>query len=51
MNTTLHGMTNNEMKLGFSEQFISEERELETHGYVQIGNQLGFNEHQFAWYH
>ena len=25
------------------------EMELETHGHVQIGNQLGFHEHHFAW--
>ena len=46
MNTTLHGLTNNEMELGFSEIFTSYETELETHGHVQIGNQLGFVEHQ-----
>ena len=39
------GLTNNEMELGFSEQFSSEERELETHHHVQIGNHLGFHEH------
>ena len=32
-------------------QFTSLERELETHGHVQIGNQLGFHEHQFGCYH
>ena len=42
------GLTRYEMKLGFREQFTSQERELETHGHVQIGNQLGFHEHQFA---
>ena len=51
MNTTLHGLTNNEMELGFSELFTSYETELETHGHVQFGNQLGFHEHQFACYH
>jgi len=39
------------MELGFSEQFTSYEMELEIHGHVQIGNQLGFQEHQFASYH
>ena len=51
MNTNLHailGLTNNEMELGFSELFTGYEIELETHGHVQIGNQLGFHEHQFA---
>ena len=42
------GLTNNEMELGFSELFTSYETELQTHGHVQIGNQLGFCEHQFA---
>ena len=42
------GLTNNEMELGFSEQFTTLERELETRGHVQIGNQLGFHEQQFA---
>ena len=51
MNTTLHGLTNNEMELGFSELFTIYETELETHGHVQIRNQLGFHEHQFACYH
>ena len=36
------GLTSYEMKLGFSELFTSYEMELETHGHVQIGNQLGF---------
>ena len=40
-----------EMELGFSEKFISYEMELETHGHVQIRNELGFHEHQFACYH
>ena len=51
MNTNLHAPTRVEkvyMELGFREQFASQERELETHGHVQIGNQLGFHEHQFA---
>ena len=39
------------MELGFSEQFTSYEMEQETHGPVQIGNQVGFHEHQFAGYH
>ena len=39
------------MELGFNEFFTSYEMELETHGHVQIGNQLGFHEHQFACYH
>ena len=40
-----------EMELGFSDLFTSYEMELETHCHVQIGNQLGFHEHQFACYH
>ena len=44
------GLTNNEMKIGFSELFTSYEMELETNGHVHIGNQLGFHEHQFACY-
>ena len=54
MNTNLHAITrieNNEIELGFSELFTSYETELEIHGHVQIENQLGFHEHQFAWYH
>ena len=43
--------TSYEMELGFSELFTSYEMELETHGNVQIGNKLGFYEHQFAYYH
>ena len=43
--------TSYEMELGFSEFFTSYEIELETHGHVQIGNQLGFHEHHFACYH
>ena len=31
------GLTNNDMELGFSEQFTIYEMELETHGHVQIG--------------
>ena len=42
------GLTSYEMELGFSALFTSYEMELETHGHVQIGNQLGFNEHEFA---
>ena len=34
-----------DMELGFSEQFTSYDMELETHGHVQIGNQLGYHEH------
>ena len=45
------GLTRNEMELGFNEQFTSIGRELETHGHVEIGNQLCFHEHQFACYH
>ena len=45
------GLKNNEMELGFNGFFTSYERELETHVHVQIGNQLGFHEHQFACYH
>ena len=42
------GLTRYDMELGSSEQFTSIGRELETHRHVQIGNQLGFDEHQFA---
>ena len=42
------GLRNNEMELGFSELFTSYKAELESHGHLQIGNQLGFHEHQFA---
>ena len=45
------GLKNNEMELGFSKQLTSSETELETHGHVQIENELGFHEHQFACYH
>ena len=45
------GLTSNEMELGFSELLTSYEMELETHDHVQIGNQLGFHEHQLACYH
>ena len=31
-------LTNNEMELGFSELFTSEEMKLERHGHVQIGD-------------
>ena len=51
MNTTFHGLTNNEMELGFSNLFTSYEMELETHGHVQMEKKLGFHEHQFACYH
>ena len=51
MDTTLHGLTSYDMELGFSEVFTSYEMELETHGNVQIGNQLAFHEHHFACYH
>ena len=40
MNNILHGLTNNEMELWFSEQFTSQERELE------IGNQLGLTNNE-----
>ena len=45
------GLTIYDMEIGFSEKFTSYETELETHGHVQIGNQLGFHEHYFACYH
>ena len=45
------GLTSYEMELGFSDPFTRYEMELETHGHVQIGKQLGFHEHQFAFYH
>ena len=45
------GLTSNAMELGFTELFTSYEMELETHGHVQIGKQLGYHEHQFACYH
>ena len=44
------GLTIYDMELGFSEVFTSYDMELETHVHVQIGNQLGFHEHQFACY-
>ena len=37
------GLASNEMELGFIELFTSYEMELETHGHVKIGNQLGFH--------
>ena len=45
------GLTSYDMELWFSDLFTSYETKLETHGQVQIGNQLGFHEHQFACYH
>ena len=45
------GLTSYDMELGFSEQFTSNEMEVETHGHVQIGNEQCFHEHQFACYH
>ena len=45
------GLTSYDTELGFSEQFTSYETEIETHGHVQIRNQLGFHERQFACYH
>ena len=39
------------MELGFYDLFTSYEMEVETHVHVQIENQLGFHEHQFACYH
>ena len=46
------GLTSYEMEVRFSDLFTRYEMELETHhGDVQIGNQLGFHEHQFACYH
>ena len=44
-------LTRYDMELGFSDIFVSYEMELETHGHVQIGKQVGFPEHQFACYH
>ena len=44
------GLTSYEMELGFSDLFTSYEMELETHGRVEIGKQLGFHEHDFACY-
>ena len=44
------GLTSYEMELGFSGLFTSYEMELETHGHVQIGKQLGFHENQIACY-
>ena len=45
-------LTSYEMELGFSDLFTSCDMELETHHeHVQIGNQLGFHEHQFACHH
>ena len=45
------GLTSYDMELGFSELFTSYDMELERHGHVQIGKQLGFDEHHFAFYH
>ena len=45
------GLTSCDMGLGFSDLFTSYETKLETHGHVQIENQLGFHEHQFGLYH
>ena len=45
------GMKSYDMELWFSELFTSYEMELETHGHVQIGNKLGFHDHQFSFYH
>ena len=45
------GLTDYDMELWFSELFTSYEMELETHRHAQIGNQLGFHEHQFSCYH
>ena len=45
------GLKSYEMELGFSDLFTSYETELETHGHVQIGKQLGFHEHQIPCYH
>ena len=45
------GLKNNEIELGLSELFTSYETEIETHGHLEIGNQLGIHEHQFACYH
>ena len=42
------GLRSYDMELGFSDLFTSYEMELETHGHVQIRNQLGFHEHQFV---
>ena len=46
----LLGLKNTDMELGFNDLFTSYEMKLETHGHVQIGNQLDFHEHQFACY-
>ena len=40
------GLTSYEMEIGFSDLFTSYEMELETHGQVDIENELGFHEHQ-----
>ena len=45
------GLISYEMELGFSDLFTSYEMDLETHGHVQIRNQLGFHEHHFSCYH
>ena len=44
------GFTINDMEVGFGDLFACYETELERHGNVHIGNQLGFHEHQFACY-
>ena len=45
------GLTSYDMELGFSDLFTIYEMELETHGHVDIENQLGFHEHQIECYH
>ena len=45
------GLTSYNMELDLSDLFTSYEMELETHGHVKIGNQLGYHEHQFACCH
>ena len=54
MNYKLHFITRVEklwdVQLGFCDLFTSYEMELETHVPVQIENQLGFHELQFAYY-
>ena len=42
------GFTSYDMELWFSDLFTSYEMELETHGHVQIGKQLGLHEYQIA---
>ena len=45
------GLTSYEVEIRFSDLFTGYEMELETHAHAHIENQLGFHEHQIAFYH